>query len=467
MDQFAQFNWQLIVNGKPLPPAYMDLVSSFQLDQSHDGADMLTINWSAWDAVAARFRVVGENILGPGANLVLRTGYGHNLADKGRYDLHRFEPTFGQDSPTVTMIAYDGLRRLLDHTDAWHLGTPPTYDRVASIIAEQHGMAIQTQTSKAIRYKKRTITRRRKVKVKPKTLEQKAKAALGITEYKKVSSQVQVSKKLIKRAGETDLQLLKWAASGAGYLWPRMRYVNGQDTLVFSPPDLRGQATRHGAFRFHYIPTQGQDGTILSIRPSLSTANLPRSVRATGVDPTTGRLRIVEAELVGSDFIRGGDEGLRITTRDGGKIDKQKKKIFNKPGLISLDILGARSAGDRRNPASGRVEQVMAREMIKPMVVADWAGSLEELVVAWLRTRLSLYITAEAEAANLVGLDRIEPGDVHQFVGTTAEYDGWYMIRKILHSFDRSAGHRAAMTIQKLGEVREGERATQLRVKRP
>lgn len=461
-DIHAQARVRLVVNGHPLEPLYVDLLERVQLQQDFDGADMLTLDFKAWDSEAAQFRVVGENVIGPGAKVEFLLGYGHNLTHKGRFDITGIEPSFEGDVPKTTIVGYNGLHRFLDNRQPLDLGTPRTYTEAAGLIAQFHGMGFDGDESRKIQHRTKTVTRRRKVKA---GILDKLQGKPGYS-IKRIKATIKT--RLIKKAGETDLAFLKWLALSAGFLLPRVRFSPEQqrDVLEFKRPDLAGQVERVGQFVFRYRdPSNGNPATCRTFRPSLSVKGLPTAVRITGLSPGGRRLQVVEAEVDPTEFLQFGASAIRINTKDGGPPSKQDRKIFNRPGVIALEVLGEEKAGEILNPVKRRKEQGLVRDVIKPVIITGIRRSLPDMARAWLEARLALFITGEAEIDNVPGTEVLEPNQVHKFMGMTAEYEGQYMLRSANHIYDPQAKHKVGLTVQKLAEVRSGSRPVELRTR--
>ncbi len=432
----------LKVNGVMLPTAYVQLITQIQLTESFDGADQLTIEMKAWDEDKGTFRVVGENIMGPGSSIVLKTGYGANLRDRGRFDLNRFEPSFGAE-PTVTMVAYNGLSRLLKNEHPWDFGRPKTYTDAVKRLGAAYGMAVEADPSGDIPYKVKKLRRRKR---------------------KRAGTAARFSKrqKLIKRAGTNDLTWLKWMASSAGFYWPRVVYKNGRDTLIFQSPSSARQRFQANPRVWRYV-TPGDDAqqTLRSFQPTLNLSNLPRAVRITG-NASDGQVYVVEAEIVGEDILRSGESAIRISHRGSRPITKQEKDAFTRPGSLVLDVLGSQSATTEYNAVKKKKEQMLGREVVKSAMLISNVGDLEAIALGWLRARLQLFCTGDANFDNVVDSDLLTPHEAHKIEGVSNEYLGWWMIKSITHTWAPAAGHTAQAKVQKLQSVPANMKAVAL-----
>lgn len=433
----------LEVNGIPLPSAYVQLIKQIQLTESFDGADQLTVEMKAWDEDRGQFRVVGENVMGPGSSIVLKTGYGANLRDRGRFDLNRFEPSFGAAEPSVSLVGYSGLSRLMKNEQPWDFGRPKTYSDAVRMLGARYNMAVEADPSGDIPYKVKQLKRRKR---------------------KRNGTRAQFSQrqKLIKRAGVNDLTWLKWMASSANFYWPRVVYKNGRDTLLFQAPSSARQRVQTDRRIWRYV-TPGEDAqqTLLSFNPTLNLSNLPRAVRVTG-NANDGKVHVVEAEIVGQDILRSGESAIRISLRDSRPITKQERQLFTRPGALVLDVLGAQSATTEYNPIKKRKEQMLGREVVKSAVLINNIGDLEAIARGWLRARLQLFCTGDAEFDNVVDSDLITPHQAHKVDGVSNEYLGWWMVKSVTHVWAPAAGHKASARVQKLQSVPANMKAVSL-----
>jgi hypothetical protein len=456
--------WELYVDGSRLPDAYRDLVQGISLNSSWDKAAMLRLTMRSWDDLGARYRVVGENLFGPGASVVFKAGYGREVTTIGRFDLARFEPSFGEKGPTVDLVCYDGLARYMDDTYPKDFGTPKTYTAVAQTLADYHGMELDADLSREIEHRKRQVTKRRTTQ--GVNLGALFSGNLKKVKYTKVTtSQQTITSKLVKKAGDSDLKFLKWLSQSCGFLQAQVRYnpETGRDVLVFKKPRLE-QPEVGGAFVFRYV-YRGGDTTLASFAPAMTIKGKPQAVRITGRSPDRKRLIVVEAELEGDDLRRGAD-AIRVTTRDGGPIQRQDKSTFDRPGRVILQITGDQAAGQEMNWVKQRQEQTLLREVIKPQIVDGVQGSLEELAASWLRSRIGLWVTAEAKIRGILDTHTIAANQIHGFHGTTPEYDGWYMVREANHTWNRVGIHEVDLKLQKLGEIKSGAQKITLKTSR-
>lgn len=443
-DQHPVPNWQLEIDGNPLPSSYLSLVDSVSLKQSFDGADMLSIDCRGWDAREGEFRIIGENIMGPGASILLRAGYGAELREKVRTDLTRFEPTFGADAIRISVVGYDALRKLQTNKNPWDFGRPGRYSDVARLLGNQYGFDVQIDESRKILYKLRKLTKRKRKKAGKRPKIGKGKGR----------------QKLIKKAGVNDLTFLKWMASSAGFRWPKIVRREGRDVLQFISPktsvdDLPKQV-------FEYV-TLGEDrqATLTSMTPSMSFANLPRAVRVTGRS-AKGQVIVVEAELDERDFLRRGADAIRVRNLGKRPIRKQEKKTFARPGAIVLDILGAEKASKRYDPSKRKKVQVMGRDVIKQQILTTDITSLEQIARGWLRARLQLYQTCECTLSNVPDSDRLAPGQIHKISGVSVEYEGFWLIRTADHRWSPQ-DHQVSMKMQRLQSKPPHTRAVRLK----
>ena len=427
-DQHPVPNWQLEVDGNILPESYNQMIDSVTLQQSFDGADQLTISCNAWDSRAGDFRFVGENVMGPNASILLRTGYGADLHEKVRVDLLRFEPTFGTAGVAVNIIGYDALRKMQTNKNPWDFGRPGRYSDVAKLIGRLYGLEVESDESRKILYKLRKLTKRARKKAGSRT-------------------NTKGRQKMIKKAGVNDLTFLKWMASSAGFRWPKVVRREGRDVLQFISPRTAVDDFPKQILEY-MTPGEGRQSTLSSLQPQMSFANLPRAVRVTGRS-ANGQVMVVEATLDETDFLRRGENAISVRNLGRRPIRKQEKKAFARPGAIVLDILGQEKAAKRWDPVTRKKQQVMGRDVIKQQILTTDITSLEAIAKGWLRARLQLYMTGEGTLRNVVDSDRLAPGQIHKIGGVSPEYVGFWLIRTVEHRWT-VLDHQVSLRLQRL-----------------
>jgi hypothetical protein len=503
----------------PLKPDYMSLVQSISVHQVWDGADELTIEMVAWDEFKADFAVLGEEILAPGNSIKVRAGYGKADHIVGRFDIVQHNPSFpAGDPPKVIITAFDGFHLLMDNSWPGDYGGRSkrdrrgggikTYTDVMIIMARKYGFGLVADRSIDIPFRTKKVRVRKRaarVVVEDGRLVTKRvvlKDASGKPIYKTKTKKSRV----VKNAGETDAKMVKDMAGYAGFLSPKIRYVEklppaviakyahvegttDNDVLFFEAPNLQRQQSRVGAFNLVYSRRDDRATTLSNFEPQLSTKEIPTAVRVHGVlrvpvgkkGKKRKRVVTVEAEITEPEQLRKRANLLRRAAREtnptkkaelqaeadriGSRITvskttrklrgkRDKKRYKGTAGSALIDILGKdRKPAKEYDHAKKRKVQTMRREVVGATIVANNDGELEAIARGWLMARLSLYITASGDLENVAGSHTLYPNQVHAARGLPWEYEGPYMIRECRHMWTPQTGHAVSFEVQKVAEA--------------
>lgn len=507
----------------PLKDDYFELIQSISVHQVWDGADELTIEMQAWDEFKADYAVLGEEILAPGNSIIVRAGYGTADHTIGRFDVIQHNPSFPSgDPPKVAITGFDGFHLLMDNNWPGDYGGRSkrdrrgggikTYTDVMIIMARKYGFGLVADRSIDIPLRSKKVrVRKRAVRTVPETKDGKTKLVTKSVVLKdafgKPIYQTKTKKsRVVKNAGETDAKMVKDMAGYAGFLSPKVRYVERlapavvakydhvegttkNDVLFFEAANLQRQQSRVGSFNLVYARRDDQASTLSNFEPQLSTKEIPTAVRVHGVlrvpvgkkGKKRKRVVTVEAELTEPEQIRKRANLLRRAAREsdptkkaellaeadkiGSRITvskttrklsgkRDKKKYKGTAGTAMIDILGKdRKPTKEYDYQKKRKVQTMRRETVGATIVANNDGELEAIARGWLMARLSLYITASGDLENVAGSHTLYPNQVHALRGLPWEYEGPYMIRECRHTWAPQVGHTVSFEMQKVAEA--------------
>jgi len=481
----------------PLPSGYASLLQDVELDQVWDGADELRLEFAGMDD-DRNLRVIGERVLEPGTSLVLRAGYGRSLHAMGQFTVGSHEAAFTEDGPAVTVIATDGFRRMMD--DTWpsvlsglkRSGTTgkaqraSTWTDAAKVLARKFGFGFVADVGPRIPEKTR-YRRTRKGK-------------------KKGRRRRKVRDVIIKNAGETDASMIKHIAGFAGFMHPKVRYIEGtselakqlardhaiaealdnRDVLFFRAANIQRQLREVGSLKFRYRRKSGAPATLSEFAPTWDTDEVPVAVRISGIVGEGKRREVVtvEAELVGPEQYRRRSALLRqaarakdpakrreleaearglkgevsITRVRRSRATKKDRKAYVNAETALIEVLeNERKAGreldwSANDPRRRRKVQTMRRETIRRTFVVRTTDDLEKMARAWLLTRLQLHQSATADSSNIPGLELVYPQQVHELEDVSPEYDGLWMIMKSTHRWTDD-GHECSMLWERVADL--------------
>ena len=487
---------------------WLRLIKEVELEQVWDGADMLTLTFTDWDELEAKWVIMGGKIFDPGNELILRAFYGGKSTTMGKFTIDTHKPQFEEGPPTLSVIAYDGFARLMDNTFPGDYGGQKaskkkggkvtTYTDVMKVVARKYGYGLAADVSPRIKFKKKTV-RRRKRKNGKVVKNAKGKAV----RYKK-----KISSRIVKNAGDTDAKMVKDMANYSGFLQPKVRFVDGRDVaqvqrlhevtenlrerdvLFFRRANIRRQLEEANTFELRYH-TDREYATLKSFNPTWKTDDTPIAVRVSGMVRTTvgkkkkrvrKRIMIVEAQLTEPQQLRERNALLRqadrlkrsdptkaaklrdrasriqpkisITKEITAKPTKKDRKRFKNVGSAMIEILDKDLRPVKEyDRIEKRKVQTMRRETLKATFVVTNGEELRQIAKGWLAARLATHMTATAMTVNLQGSETFYPNQVHQVVGLPVEYEGPYMIRKATHVWAEQMGHACSMDLQKVAEV--------------
>ncbi len=458
---------------------YRRLVDSVEVHQIWDGADELSITLRAWDERSADFVVVGQKILAPGRNIILRMGYGGRRYAVGKFTVVEHQPQLGP-KPAIRVVAYDGLAKLQDRHWPGYYGTPATYTDLVVKIAAQYGFGLIADASRPIPHR---VKRRRK----------RGKGR-GITSGT-------VTTVFAKKAGDSDLKMLKLVADAAGFLWPKVRWIDagsreysmlqgtelaqskstasmwpvvridggassrGREVLVFERANRRRQSFGQTELLFELRRIGGDDtGTLTQFNPRLVTQNVPQSVRVTGITPDGKRLMRVTAEFVDAELIREGLTGrVAVTEQHERVLTKQDRKKFQRQEVALLEILGEKDRVVERDFRTGKTVQTLGAQVLRQMPVVRDAADLRGIARGWLLARIGSMQTADSEARDTPGLETLYPNQFHSIGGVPEEYIGLWMVREVTHRLQRT-NHVVSTQWQRIGEIPAQTRETAVEI---
>ncbi|MGB0684937.1 MAG: hypothetical protein ACPGQD_01915 [Planctomycetota bacterium] len=439
----------------PVRQDYLRLIDSVELHQVWDGADALTLNMRGWDEHDADYRVVGERIFAPGAQIIFRAGYGGVLRTLGRFTVVRPQPDFSEQGVTVSIQAYDGFHLLMDDTYPGHYGAPPTYTDVALAIARKRGMGVVADVSKPIPHEKRKRRRRTRRGRKTKT----------------------VGTVIVKNAGDTDAKMVKDLANYSGFASPKVRYVEtgspearaladthevvegltDRDVLFFRQLKLSRQKAEAERYKLTYS-RRGGLSTLSKFRPDWDASAVPQAVRVTGFVRKTKQVHVVEASITTDELRRTGATGpTTITGRATRRFSKQEAKDFKKGNVpvAVIEILGDKKPTKAYSPADGGEVQTMRRETLRAMPIVATLEELEGIARGWLELRSDLHITATAVVRDVPGAETFYPFRVYETEGLPAEYEGNYLVKSARHVWSGN-GHTVDLQLDKVAEIPPG-----------
>jgi len=463
----------LSVNGKQYTPDkdmwLWQHIILIAVEHVADGADELTIEFDAWNEEESNFTILGQNIFAVGNLIELQSGYEGDIDfHHGRYEIVRHEPVFADNGrPSLTVRGYDAMHRMISPGSK----QPRAFMNVDydhEIIIEYsllYGLMIEfEETPKNPQFE---ITRKKGHKIKSKD-KRKAKET--------------VSPSWIKRAGTTDLADLKMLCMRNGFASPRVRYDPklGKDVLLCKRPnslkdqtiDTDGKAHlwkwRHtlGAGNFEATVASSVFGagpgdyqgdcTLSSFSPRYSTHGLALAVRLIAPTPD-GEFRVVEMEL------KPGSKKPTLVF-DGSNVEEiadyveEEFKVFvsavkgDAPDFknpmadsttVLVEVLGEYSkqtseaeevAVKLNKLGSDEMKEWWGRE-IAFRTLATNTGDLVEYATKWLEMRRNLWQRANFEFGNIQTTNKLDSYVVQPVVGVSPEYEGWWMIWDVTHTW--------------------------------
>lgn len=428
----------LVVNGTELPSSVMSRIGTIKLNQTCDGADILTIDANAWDEIRCKYVLLDDRVLFPGNSVELWAGYGGaahvgnaDMVCKGRFDLLSRFPGYLSDGVSVQFVAYDGLRRMMDNTQprVFH-GFNRDSDIVVAM-AKEYGWDVDDVPTPGGMLPSSTANTRRSRK-------------------KAVVHTRNVPGDRVKPIAMTDLAFIKKMAECYGYQYPKIRYnpLTKRETLVFRPP-ATGPDDWTQTFRYRVPGTGSSD--LIEFQPSFSLDNTPTGVELLGWDKEKGRPFRVVATLSQS-------QKIDVKFDEDVRVDDKVDSTIRSGAELRLSLLGSSTeqVSLRRVVMEGKawsplkeVPDVLTASMI-PTLSTD-REYLEQFAVQWLRDRLAAWWTATFILENQPGIHLLDSDQVHEFRGMAPMDEGWYILLSAEHTWTNGS-HTVSCTAQKLIE---------------
>ena len=472
----------LRVNGTPLGPGTMDRLAEVVLVQTCDGSDVLTINGDGWDPIAQAFRLVDDRVLFPGNEVEVWAGYlnagGYpQMVCKGLFRLEDRGVEYNREGVTVTLNGYDGLQRLMKHTQARVFKGRARCSDIVRYLAGYYGFAAdwadQAGQSEFVAGFLASGSDRSDLLnscFAPATAplaSPHGPVRKAIEDTPEIRDKDGTPSERTKPRGETDLAWLKRMAMGYGYMFPKLRYDpagpgrRGTEVLVFrrpvSGPDEFSQS-------FWWRKPGADQSDLDKFSPKFSLQEAPAGIEILGWDRKVGKpIRIItkvrsgqEPEVLWDSDIRA-DEKIEGEIKNGARL---RLSILG-TGQQTVKLTRATVDGQTWQPEKN-VAEVLTSEMLAGRPDLDRAD-LEMIAKMWLRQRQAAWSTAEFEMQNLAGLHLMDSDQVHEFRGLAPMDEGHYIVLKVEHRWNPSINtHAVSGELQKLVED-VGEQVTQQR----
>jgi hypothetical protein len=416
----------------------MSRISTIELTQTCDGADILTIDANAWDEIRCKYVLLDERVLFPGNSVELWAGYGgaarvgnSDLVCKGRFDIINRDPDYEPDGVTVRFIAFDGLRRMMDNTQARVFHGFNRDSDVVIAMAKEYGWDVDNVPTPASPLPASTAHTRRAKKT-------------AVVQTKNVPGD------RVKPIQMTDLAFIKKMAECYGYQYPKIKYdpQTRRETLVFRPP-ASGPDDWTQTFRYRAPGTGASD--IISFQPSFSISDTPTGVELLGWDKEKGRPFRVIATVSQS-------QKIDVKFDEEYRVDDKIEKSIRSGAELRLSLLGSSTeqVALRRVVVDGKawsplkeVPDVLTTSML-PALRTD-REYLEAFAVQWLRDRLAAWWTATFSLENQPGIHLLDSDQVHELRGMAPMDEGWYILLSAKHTWS-DGKHVVDCSAQKLIE---------------
>lgn len=395
-------SWDLIVGGRDvLTEGYRRLVRRIDVQATVDGADQLAIEVTA--RADGRYRFVGETLLSPGTQVVVRAGYVETgLQALQRFTMTREETSYAAGAEvTATLIGYSAEHRLVDYDEARTWDGPIADSEIVRQLATEHGLAV-TATS----------------------IETTAIRSGGRA----------------KPQGTTDWDFLRQLAGANDYGEVLVRYDTDTDTdvLYWRTADLHHQAELATfVYDASASPASGAISTIHAFSPELSLAGVPSKVEVVGWDADRGEPVRVVIEL--------GKLGQESIVYDGDP------KLLTEAIRSGSELLVRVLEDTGRKSPKGKTER---REVVTARHVATHESALA-YARRWIATRNRAFMVARA---TVVGWEGLWAGQFHRFEGLAPHHVGLWQLGTCTH---RIAGSGPYVCELDLSYVLEGVKTTQ------
>lgn len=422
----------LVVNGTPLPQSTMGWISDIDLLQTCDGADILTINANAWDEIQGTFRLLDERGLFPGNKIEVWADYGNvNAICKGKFTINTRKPHYGPDGVTISLIGFDGLRSMMDNTQARCFEKVNRDSEVITKVAEIYGFAGDVLPTPV------GIPENAPVYA-PKRTKKKAVEPTPILKGDRV-----------KPVGMTDLAWLKGIAETWGYAYPKIRYdaKKKNEILVFRPP---ADGVDEWSQTFWYVKPGAGKSDIITFDPEFSVADAPTGAELLGWDPVNKRPFRVVATMSAT--------GPLVTWDYDVRLDEKIEKEIKSGASLRLSILGSSVekiktqkvtiSNKTWNPEKEVRTPVWMGLVRAPEVVSE--PILTAMVERWLIDRQAAWWTCTFTLENQPGIHLLDSDQVHEIRGVCPMDEGLYIILEAHHRWSAEGGHTVACKAQKL-----------------
>lgn len=418
-----------------LSDGYRSLIRRVTLDRTVDGAAVLSLECSAWDPIASKYRILGESIFFPGSIVTLHAGYGPFARTlMGHFQVLRRRKSYSTDGPTVTIECYDALQKLMRHTDSRLWQGVLSDSQCVYTIANENGLLPDVVDT-------------------PPNL-------VGYDRF--------------KEAGMTDLAFLKIMSQANGYQYPQVRPALDPkaigsvdenqalvpigsvdemmtDRLIFRPIDLYEQQAV--AKTLSFMPADESEAGILSAEFDEDLADVPTAVEVVGTDDN-GQIVAVVAEYT----------PMGITTKVDYSMGPAYASVVPKVKSgesLALSILGegvqdiATGQTVSIETLKGKTLKVQSerqfRDIIDTQIVKSKATA-EAYARAWLEARVKGYMQGSIQLANTPGCEDFDVSQVHELRGFAPEDNGKYITTGVSHEWSDS-GHAVSLHVQRLIEV--------------
>lgn len=370
-------DWELIVDGRPIPPEYRALIESITVDATLDGADELTIRAVAWSSIDVSHKIIGESIFGLGSSVVVRMGW--HSPDGEVHTLQRFrmlrEKAIYPDGalPNVALRGLSAEHLLVEYTRARKASPGDLVEDVVIAIADDHGLD-----------------------------------TLGIFE-----TGVQLPKGGVKPKGTSDLKYIQGLAFQNDLAPPYVRYDEDKDAdVLYMEPTTLG--LREPVITFTYNPivagSEAIGGNLKSFEASVSLSGVPTEIEITAWDPIQQEFVRVVMEIT--------ESGQKTTVQTGDEVVDQPEELKS-GSQVRVAVLGTAWANKAKT----------IRESLYTSTIDTYDGAIE-FAERWIRTRNEAFMTARA---TIKGNARVWVGQIHLFEGLMAQHNGYWEVLGCRH----------------------------------
>jgi phage protein D len=385
--------YEVRVEGTRLREDLMRHVRSVEVTQSVDGADELSMEVDATDKGREVRDLMDAYPFAEGNSVQVQAGYeSEALTHLGRFDLQVPEVAGDASGRSLTVVGLSAAARLLSVQVARQYAADVGTRQIVEEVAYTSGLTPRVS---------------------------------GVFMPRKDA--------VLKKAGESDWQLLTWLAANTQTLdglelrW----YVRwdaaanggeGADVLVFEPHEFGRGQERQYVFRY--------EDDVAALAPL-------RSFRV------SADLKGMATRLVLTYFSRFVNEEREIVV-DAADATKAPTVVWS----------GAKGAGGET--IEGEIEDGAAVRVAAgdpweernpaPLVFDDDAAAVT-WARRWFRRRQEAFCEADF---TVVGMPDVRPWDVHLFRGMSARFDGAYMVTSVRHRLASDGGYYMDLTANKV-----------------